>query len=71
MGAYERLIGDALAGDPTLFAREDAVLEAWRIVDPLVRMSTPLYDYDQDTWGPSEADRLEQRGHRWRAPHAE
>lgn len=71
MGAYERLIGDALAGDPTLFAREDAVLEAWRIVDPLVRMSTPLYAYDQNSWGPLEADRLEQRGHRWRAPHAE
>lgn len=71
MGAYERLIGDALAGDPTLFAREDAVLEAWRIVDPLLRMTTPLYAYDQNSWGPSEADRLEQCGYRWRAPHAE
>ena len=71
MGAYERLIGDALSGDPTLFAREDAVLEAWRIVDPLIRMSMPLYAYDQNSWGPSEADRLEQRGHQWRAPHAE
>jgi glucose-6-phosphate 1-dehydrogenase len=68
MGAYERLIGDAIAGDTTLFTREDAVLEAWRIIDPLVRLSTPLYVYERGSWGPSEADRLTKHGHRWREP---
>lgn len=67
-GAYERLIGDAVSGDPTLFTREDAVLEAWRIVDPLLRLSTPLSEYDPGTWGPAAADRLGRRGHRWRTP---
>jgi len=56
MGAYERLIRDAVLGDPTLFTREDAVLEAWRIVDPLTRTSTPLHAYEAGTWGPKEAD---------------
>ncbi|MGD8420001.1 MAG: glucose-6-phosphate dehydrogenase [Gammaproteobacteria bacterium] len=70
MGAYERLIGDAIAGDPTLFTRDDAVLEAWRILDPLMRMSTPLHIYEPDSWGPAEADSLARRGHSWRAPAA-
>jgi glucose-6-phosphate 1-dehydrogenase len=68
MGAYERLIGDAIVGDPTLFTREDAVIEAWRILDPLTRMTTPLHPYAQGSWGPDEADRLGQPGPRWRAP---
>ncbi len=68
MGAYERLIGDAIAGDPTLFTREDAVLEAWRIIDPLLRMSTPLHGYERGSWGPAEAGRLARDGHSWRAP---
>jgi glucose-6-phosphate 1-dehydrogenase len=68
MGAYERLIGDAIVGDPTLFTREDAVLEAWRIIDPLIRMSTPLNVYEPGSWGPAEADRLTRHGHRWRSP---
>ncbi len=58
MEPYERLLGDALDGDPTLFAREDAVEEAWRIVDPVVGHATPLYEYDAGTWGPAEMDRL-------------
>jgi glucose-6-phosphate 1-dehydrogenase len=70
MGAYERLIGDAINGDPTLFTRDDAVLEAWRIIDPLINMSTPLHVYDPGSWGPQEADRLTHEGHRWRAPAA-
>jgi glucose-6-phosphate 1-dehydrogenase len=68
MGAYERLIGDALSGDPTLFTRDDAVLEAWRILDPLMRMSTPLHFYEPGGWGPAEADALASREHTWRAP---
>ncbi len=70
MGAYERLIGDAILGDPTLFTRDDAVLEAWRILDPLMSMSTPLHGYERGSWGPSEADSLARDGHRWRAPAA-
>jgi glucose-6-phosphate 1-dehydrogenase len=71
MGAYERLIGDAIDGDTTLFTREDAVLEAWRIVDPLIQMSTPVYPYERGSWGPAEADRLPRGGHPWRAPSAD
>jgi glucose-6-phosphate 1-dehydrogenase len=56
MDAYERVLGDAMAGDPTLFAREDYVEEAWRIVDPVEKAGTPVYEYDQGTWGPAEVN---------------
>jgi glucose-6-phosphate 1-dehydrogenase len=56
MDAYERVLGDAMAGDPTLFAREDYVEEAWRIVDPILKATTPVLEYDPKTWGPSAAD---------------
>ena len=55
--AYERLIGDALKGDATLFAREDYVEEAWRIVDPVLNENIPAYEYEPNTWGPGEVDR--------------
>ncbi len=54
MDAYERVLGDAMAGDATLFAREDYVEEAWRIVDPALKAGTPVYEYDPKTWGPAE-----------------
>jgi glucose-6-phosphate 1-dehydrogenase len=56
MDAYERVLGDAMAGDPTLFAREDNVEEAWRIVDPVLKAGTPVYEYEPGTWGPKEVD---------------
>jgi glucose-6-phosphate 1-dehydrogenase len=56
MDAYERVLGDAMAGDPTLFAREDYVEEAWRIVDPVLKANTPIKEYDPQTWGPSDVD---------------
>lgn len=56
MDAYERVLGDALDGDPTLFAREDYVEEAWRIVDPALKAGTPVYPYEPHTWGPAEVD---------------
>ncbi|HXV80935.1 MAG TPA: glucose-6-phosphate dehydrogenase [Candidatus Binatia bacterium] len=56
MDAYERVLGDAMAGDATLFAREDYVEEAWRIVDPVLKAGTPVYEYDPGTWGPHEVD---------------
>ena len=56
MDAYERVLGDAMAGDATLFAREDYVEEAWRIVDPVLKAGTSVYEYDPNTWGPREVD---------------
>src|SRR5499427_1727111 len=56
MDAYERVLGDAMAGDATLFAREDYVEEAWRIVDPVLKAGTPVYEYEPGTWGPNEVD---------------
>ena len=54
--AYERVLGDAMAGDRTLFAREDYVEEAWRIVDPVLKAGTPVHAYAPGTWGPAQAD---------------
>jgi len=56
MDAYERVLGDAMHGDATLFAREDYVEEAWRIVDPVLKAETPVYEYEPGTWGPKEVD---------------
>ena len=58
MDAYERLLGAAMAGDNSLFAREDYVEEAWRIVDPVLKKGTPVYPYAQNTWGPAEGARM-------------
>jgi glucose-6-phosphate 1-dehydrogenase len=56
MDAYERVLGDAMEGDATLFAREDYVEEAWRIVDPVLRDGAPVHEYEPGTWGPKEVD---------------
>ena len=56
MDAYERVLGDAMAGDPSLFARQDYVEEAWRILDPALKASTPICQYEQKTWGPAELE---------------
>jgi glucose-6-phosphate 1-dehydrogenase len=58
MDAYERVLTDALSGDTTLFARQDYVEEAWRIVDPALKAKTPVFEYDPGTWGPKEADHV-------------
>ena len=58
MDAYERVLGDAMAGDATLFARQDYVEEAWRIVDPALQAGTPVFEYEPNTWGPTEVARL-------------
>ncbi len=55
MEAYERVLTDAMAGDATLFARQDYVEEAWRIVDPVLKANTPVYPYVPHTWGATEA----------------
>lgn len=56
MDAYERVLSDAMAGDATLFARQDYVEEAWRIVDPVLKEGTPVYQYEPGSWGPDEAN---------------
>jgi glucose-6-phosphate 1-dehydrogenase len=56
MDAYERVLHDAMVGDATLFAREDYVEEAWRIVDPVLKTNAPVYQYEPGTWGPAEVD---------------
>jgi glucose-6-phosphate 1-dehydrogenase len=58
MQAYEELLGDALVGNSSRFARQDYVEEAWRIVDPVLDNATPVYEYIPATWGPVEADML-------------
>ena len=68
MDAYERLLGDAMAGDATLFAREDYVEEAWRIVDPVLKTATPVYEYDRNTWGPSKVDEIVSPPGGWQNP---
>jgi len=68
MDAYERLLGDAMAGDATLFARQDVVEAAWAIVDPVIHGPSPMYDYECGTWGPPQADRLVAGVGGWNTP---
>ena len=58
MDAYERVLGDAMHGDATLFAREDYVEEAWRIVDPALAAPLPVRAYAPHSWGPPDAERV-------------
>src|SRR6202008_532964 len=62
MDAYERVLGAAMAGDSTLFAREDYVEEASRLVEPVRKKSTTVYEYAPGTWGPNEISRVEPAG---------
>jgi glucose-6-phosphate 1-dehydrogenase len=70
MDAYERLLGDALDGDPMLFAREDCVEAAWAIVEPVLGDVTPVRSYEHQTWGPLEAATLAADVGGWRNPRA-
>lgn len=63
--AYDRLLGDALRGDPSLFARQDGVMEAWRIVDQTLSGCRSAVPYERGTWGPSQADTLLGSDWRW------
>ncbi len=54
MEAYERVLTDAMAGDATIFARQDYVEEAWRIVDDALQSPPPVTVYEVHTWGPPE-----------------
>jgi glucose-6-phosphate 1-dehydrogenase len=68
--AYERLLGDALIGSPRRFAREDAVEQMWRIVEPALQKENcgPVFPYPVGSWGPREADRILPDGDHWFPP---
>lgn len=68
MDAYERLLGDAMAGDATLFARYDTVEAAWRIVDPVIHGPSELWEYEPGSWGPPQADKLVAAVGGWNTP---
>jgi glucose-6-phosphate 1-dehydrogenase len=68
MRPYDRLIGAALAGDRWLFARQDSVEAAWRVVDPVLGGEVLVLPYARGTWGPREADRLLPEGETWHDP---
>jgi glucose-6-phosphate 1-dehydrogenase len=68
MPPYQRLIGDAAQGDQMLFAREDTVEAAWRVVDPVLDLADPPHPYRQGTWGPKAAEALISPGEHWHAP---
>jgi glucose-6-phosphate 1-dehydrogenase len=70
MGAYERLLGDAMGGDATLFAREDVVEAAWAIVDPILREEIPVRTYEPGSWGPPQEDALVAEVGGWNTPRA-
>jgi glucose-6-phosphate 1-dehydrogenase len=68
LGDYERLLGDAMDGDATLFARQDVVEAAWAIVNPLLADPGELYEYEPGSWGPPQADRLVADVGGWNTP---
>jgi glucose-6-phosphate 1-dehydrogenase len=68
MDAYERVLGDAMTGDATLFAREDYVEEAWRIVDPVLKAGTPVFDYEPGSWGPDMVEQMVMPPGGWQNP---
>ena len=65
---YERLLGDALGGDATFFAREDSVEAAWAIVEPILGNVTPAHEYQPGSWGPTEAEQLTATVGGWHEP---
>jgi glucose-6-phosphate 1-dehydrogenase len=68
---YQRLLGDAMAGNSELFSRQDLIDAQWRIVEPILDDATPLYVYEQGTWGPPEANELLGVNGPWRDPRQE
>jgi glucose-6-phosphate 1-dehydrogenase len=65
---YERLLDDAMKGDATLFASEEAVEAEWRVVDAILGDATPVHEYEPGTWGPREAERIISRSGGWHSP---
>ena len=65
---YERLLGDAMHGDPSLFARQDGVEAAWSVVEPILDHRSALHEYEPGTWGPAEANALIAADGAWHNP---
>jgi len=68
---YERLLGDAVCGDTSLFTQDESVEAAWRVVDPVLRAPLPVVQYEPGTWGPAAADRVVLDDQTWHNPSAE
>jgi glucose-6-phosphate 1-dehydrogenase len=68
MDAYERLLHDAIKGDAALFAREDSVEQAWRIVEPALAAATPVHEYEPGSWGPRQAETIASCHGGWHDP---
>ncbi len=66
--AYERLLADAIDGDPTLYSRQDVIEEAWRIVEPALLSPGQPFLYEPGSWGPEQADRIPAGITAWRDP---
>jgi glucose-6-phosphate 1-dehydrogenase len=66
--AYERLLGDAIAGSPRRFARQDVVERTWNVVQPILDEPGPVHPYFRGSWGPAEADRILLPGDHWFPP---
>jgi glucose-6-phosphate 1-dehydrogenase len=71
LDAYERLLGDAMNGDGTLFARQDGVEAAWAIVQPILDAETPVHEYECGSWGPPQATELAQNVGGWHCPQVD
>ncbi|HET8815513.1 MAG TPA: glucose-6-phosphate dehydrogenase [Solirubrobacterales bacterium] len=65
---YERLLGDAIAGDPQLFTRQSSIEETWRVVQPLLDEPGAVLPYERGTWGPQEAEKLTRGTGSWVQP---
>jgi len=68
LAPYERLLGDAMTGDPVLFSRQDGVEAAWAVVDPVLGDVTPLHQYEPGSWGPAQAEALTAAVGGWQTP---
>lgn len=68
MSAYERLLGDAIVGDGTLFASQESVEAAWAVVQPVLGLATPVHEYQCGAWGPPEAEKLTANICEWHCP---
>ena len=68
---YERLLGDAIRGDASLFTRDDSVEAAWRVIDPILGHATPIAEYESGTWGPAAAANVIAGDDGWHDPQPE